>query len=100
MPTTKACCQAIIDQINFSDELTTRPMMGEFLLYYRGVLVGGIYDGQLLLKETPHNASCGLERVVPYPGAKRTMYCIDPSDPVLARELIMVAYADLAKAKK
>ena len=35
------------------DEITYRSMMGEYILYYRGKIFGGIYDDRFLVKETP-----------------------------------------------
>lgn len=62
----------ILEQLSGLDGIAYRAMMGEFILYYRGRIVGGIYDDRLLVKPVksakrclPH-ASCEL----PYPGAK------------------------------
>ena len=40
----------ILEQLSDLDKITYKPMMGEFMLYYRGKLVGGIYDDRLLVK--------------------------------------------------
>ena len=40
----------ILEQLSDLDEITYKPMMGEFMLYYRGKLIGGIYDDRLLVK--------------------------------------------------
>ena len=50
----------------------SRPMMGEFILYYRGVIVGGIYDDRLLVKPTPAAAAylSGARLETPYEGGK------------------------------
>ena len=40
----------ILEQLSEADEITYRPMMGEYLLYYRGKLFGGIYDNRFLVK--------------------------------------------------
>ncbi len=96
MSTTKEDCALILDQINFSGDITARPMMGEYLVYYRGVLVGGIYDGELLIKETPGNAGHGLERRLPYASAKRTMYIVDYlEDFARIQGIIETAYVEL-----
>ena len=69
MATKKETLDALL---TVSDEITARPMMGEYLLYFHGKLFGGLYDDQLLLKPTP-----GLRTLlpdasmkVPYEGAK------------------------------
>ena len=47
-----------------------RPMMGEFLLYYNGILFGGIYDDRLLIKKTKTNKNFLLNEELPYEKAK------------------------------
>ena len=54
-------------------------MMGEFLLYADGVLLGGIYDDRLLVKITPGNNGFGMSEALPYEGAKK-MYLVDEVD--------------------
>lgn len=51
--------------------------MGEYSLYLDGVLIGGIYDNRLLLKETAENIKYELPRVIPYDSAKRTMVHVE-----------------------
>lgn len=97
MSTTKDTCAYILDLIALPDDVTARPMMGEFLLYYRGVLIGGIYDDRLLLKETPAVAQYQLPQVLPYSSAKRTMYNVeDLDDRARLQEMIVATYQDLA----
>lgn len=43
----------ILDQLSGLDDITFRPMMGEYLLYFRGKLFGGIYDNRFLVKPVP-----------------------------------------------
>ena len=72
MASTKEYRDYILEQLKaagFSD-VRCRPMMGEYLLYVDGVLVGGIYDDRLLLKKCSANETFGMEEVEPYPGAK------------------------------
>ena len=71
----------ILEQLSGSDDVSYRPMMGEFILYYRGKIVGGIYDDRLLVKKTKSAlklmpaAICEL----PYEGAKE-MLLVDEVD--------------------
>lgn len=96
MTTSKSYQEFILECLAL-DDISTRPMMGEYLLYYRGVLVGGLYDEQLLLKEVPGTAKYNLEQVLPYAGAKRTMYLVeDLDDKDKLKELILATYAELA----
>ena len=43
----------VLDQLSELDDISYRAMMGEFILYYRGKIVGGIYDDRLLVKAVP-----------------------------------------------
>ena len=55
MATSKEYKDFIIEQLNLLDDITCKSMMGEFLLYYNGVLFGGIYDNRLLVKRVETN---------------------------------------------
>ena len=50
MATTKDYKDFILEQFNLLDNITCKSMMGEYLLYYNGLLFGGIYDDRLLVK--------------------------------------------------
>ena len=52
MASTKAYLDFILDQISGLDEITYRAMMGEYIIYYRGRIVGGVYDDRFLVKPT------------------------------------------------
>ena len=52
MATDKEFLTFVLDQLN-DPQITTRPMMGEYVLYYAGKPVGGLYDDRLLVKITP-----------------------------------------------
>jgi len=88
MATTKEYRDFILEKLNLLDEITCKPMMGEYLLYYRGILFGGIYDERLLVKITDTNRSFSLEEAIPYKGAK-PMYLIDTEDKEEIRKIII-----------
>jgi len=79
MATTKDYKDFILEQLNVLDDITCKPMMGEYLLYYKNVLFGGIYDDRLLVKITDANKKYNLEESTPYDGAKN-MYLVDDVD--------------------
>ena len=56
----------IIEQLSLLDGITYKPMMGEFMLYYNGLIFGGIYDDRLLVKKVDTNEEYGFEEVIPY----------------------------------
>ena len=72
MPTGKGILNFIIGQLSGIDGLSSRAMMGEYILYVGGKIVGGIYDDRLLVKPTESAKRlmpCASEEI-PYDGAK------------------------------
>jgi len=61
------------------EEVSWRPMMGEFILYFRGKVVGGVYDDRLLVKPTRSARALlpDAPRELPYPGAKEMLLVED-----------------------
>ena len=51
MASTKDYKDFILEQLSLLDDITCKPMMGEYMLYYKGLLFGGIYDDRLLVKK-------------------------------------------------
>ena len=98
--------QFVLEQLSGLEEITYRPMMGEYLLYYRGKLVGGIYDDRLLVKPSPAAAARLPEATyeAPYPGAKPMLLVDRPLDPAFLEDLFCAMYLALpdpgAKRKK
>lgn len=82
MPTSKEYLTYILEQIRNPEEITYRQMMGEYLLYYRGTLIGGLYDNRLLIKPTPAARSflSSAPHEEPYPGAKPLLLVEDIDD--------------------
>lgn len=79
MATTKDYKEFILDELSLLDNITCKPMMGEYLLYYNGTLFGGIYDDRLLVKIVNNNSKYHMEEVIPYDNAK-PMYLVDDVD--------------------
>lgn len=98
MSTSKDEINQILEKLNPIGDFTIRPMMGEYLLYYNGILVGGVYDNRLLIKKSDSNANCNLPEEIPYDTAKRTMYHITNFDDLdQIKTIITNAYNDLKK---
>lgn len=74
MASSKDYLAFVLDQFANPD-VTFKPMMGEFLLYYKGKLFGGIYDDRFLIKPTKEALSFmpDAKRELPYPGAKEML---------------------------
>ena len=79
MATTKEYRNFIVEQLSVLDIITCKPMMGEYLLYYDGLLFGGVYDDRLLVKIVENNKKYQMEEAIPYKGAK-PMYLVDDVD--------------------
>ena len=79
MPSNKEHLARALGALAGDGEVTYRQMMGEYMIYCRGKLVGGVYDNRLLLKRTPSaerilaESECGVRRAVPYEGAKEQL---------------------------
>ena len=95
MPSRKEYKDFILEQLSLSEDITFKPMMGEYLLYKNGVLFGGIYDDRLLIKITKSNAKYGLEKAVPYDGAKPMLLVEDVDDKEKLRNIVLDTYKDL-----
>ena len=79
MDTTKDYRDFILEQLNLLDNITCKSMMGEYLLYYNGILFGGIYDDRLLVKIVDNNKKYNMQESIPYESAK-PMYLVDDVD--------------------
>jgi len=97
MATTKDYRDFVLEQLNLLDNITCKSMMGEYLLYYNGVLFGGIYDDRLLVKIVDNNKKYNMQESIPYDGAK-PMYLVDDVDnQEILRDIILDTYKDLNK---
>ena len=105
MASTKNYLDYVLEQLAEREDITFRPMMGEYILYCRGKPVGGVYDDRLLLKATPTAlrllAESGLEAPLerPYDGAKE-MLLADVDRPELLRRLVHAVADELPAARK
>lgn len=79
MASSKDIRDFVLEQLNELGNITCKPMMGEFMLYYNGVIFGGIYDDRLLVKKTETNKKYNMQESIPYPSAK-SMYLVEDID--------------------
>jgi len=95
--TTKDYRDFIIDSLSLLDNITYKPIMGEYLLYYKNTLFGGIYDDRFLVKRVDNNNKYNMEEAIPYKGAK-PMYLVDDVDNKdLLKEIVIDTYNGLKK---
>lgn len=84
----------ILELLREVDGVTYKKMMGEYILYKKGVIFGGIYDDRFLVKKSKSYEDSGFKEIVPYPNAK-AMLLIDSEDPDEIKEIVDQIYKDL-----
>lgn len=101
MASTKAYLDFILDQLSRLDEITYRAMMGEYIVYYRGRIVGGVYDDRFLVKPTKSAAAMmpDAERELPYEGAKEMLLVDNVDDREFLQKLLDAMYEELPAPK-
>ena len=97
MATTKEYRDFIIEQLNLLEDITYKQMMGEYLLYYKSVLFGGIYDDRLLVKIVDGNKKYKMNEAIPYEGAKPMYFVEDVDNQEILKEIVIDTYNDLKK---
>ena len=93
MASTKDYRDFVLDQLSLLNNIICKPMMGEYLLYYKGIFFGGIYDDRLLVKIVNSNKKYNMKESVPYKNAK-SMYLVSNID---NREVLKKIVLDTCK---
>lgn len=101
MASSKEYLAFILEQLSGLEDVSYRAMMGEFILYYRGRIVGGIYDDRLLVKPVNAAVRCLPEapRKLPYEGAKEMLLVEEVDDKVFLTGLFEAMYNELPAPK-
>ena len=101
MATAKEYLEFIKEQLSGLDEIEYRPMMGEYIIYYRGRIAGGIYDNRLLVKSTKsavaYMPTASYE--LPYEGAKEMLLVDEVDNREFLTGLFKAMYEDLPAPK-
>ncbi|MBO7503348.1 MAG: TfoX/Sxy family protein [Clostridia bacterium] len=102
MPSSLGYFEFVLDQLSSLDDVSCRAMMGEYIIYYRGKIVGGIYDDRFLVKETASSKAMmpDATREIPYDGAKEMLLVEEIDNREFLRELIEAMYPELPETKK
>ena len=102
MASSKEYLDFILEQISELDDVSYRAMMGEYILYYRGKIIGGIYDDRFLVKPTKSAVAMmpNAEMELPYDGAKEMLLVDDVDNKEFLRELLEAMYSELPAPKK
>lgn len=103
MASSKEHVDYVIEQLNIATDgnVSSRAMMGEYVVYYRDKVIGGIYNDRLLVKVTKASqemlAKAPLE--IPYQGAKEMFKIEDPEDHTFIAALFEAMYPELPARK-
>ena len=102
MASSKEYLQFILEQLSELEEITYRAMMGEFIIYYRGKIVGGIYDDRLLVKPVKSAISymSTVSYELPYEGAKEILFVDEVDNKEFLTGLFNAMYEELPIPKQ
>ena len=102
MASSKEYLDFILEQLSELSDVTYRAMMGEYIIYYRGKIVGGIYDDRLLVKPTKSAVAMmpNADMELPYDGAKEMLLVDDVDNKKFLQELLETMYKELPAPKK
>ena len=102
MASSKEYLNFILEQLSGLDDISYKSMMGEFIIYYRGKIVGGIYDDRFLIKPTASAKALMPEAdmELPYEGAKEMILVDNVDNKAFLQELLNSMYPELPEPKK
>ncbi len=102
MASSKEYLEFIMEQLSLLDDVSCRAMMGEYILYYRGKVIGGIYDDRFLVKPTKSALALmpDADMELPYEGAKEMILVDNVDDKKFLKELFDAMFEELPAPKK
>ena len=102
MASSKNYVDFILEQLSELEDISYRAMMGEYIIYYRGKIVGGIYDDRFLVKPTKSALAMmpNADRERPYEGAKEMLLVDNVENKEFLSELLETMYDELPGLKK
>ena len=102
MPSTKNYLDFIIEQLSLAQGITYRAMMGEYIIYCRGKVIGGIYDDRFLIKPVASAVEMMPDAAyeLPYEGAKEMLLVDNIDDREFLKKLVEAVYEELPEPKK
>jgi len=102
MASSKKYLEYILDQLSDLEDISYRAMMGEYIIYYRGKIIGGIYDDRFLIKPTKTATKMmpNADMELPYEGAKEMLLVDDVENKEFLGELFEAMYEELPTPKK
>ena len=101
MGSTKEYLDFILEQLSETEGVAHRAMMGEYILYFRGKIIGGIYDNRFLIKPTDSALRMmpDAELELPYEGARKMLLVDNVENRAFLSELIQAVWEELPAPK-
>ena len=102
MASSKEYLDYVLEQLSGADEITYRAMMGEYIIYYRQKVIGGIYDDRFLVKniKSARDMMPDADLELPYEGAKEMLLVDDIENKDFLKKLMEAMYEELPAPKK
>lgn len=102
MASSKEYLEFILEQLSLLEEITYKSMMGEYIIYYKGKIMGGIYDDRFLVKQTKSSLKLmpDADLELPYEGAKEMILVDDVDNKEFLKKLFNAMYPELPQPKK
>lgn len=102
MASSKEYLDFVLEQLSELEDISFRAMMGEYIIYYRGKVMGGIYDDRFLVKQTKSSLKMmpDADLELPYEGAKEMIMVDDVDNRDFLKELFEAMYKELPAPKK
>ena len=102
MSSSKEYLDFVLEQLSELEEITYRAMMGEYIIYYQGKIVGGIYDDRLLVKPVKSAVALMPDATfeLPYKGAKEMLLVNNVDNKNFLSQLFNAMYDELSALKK
>ena len=100
MASSKSYLNFILNQLSELENITYRAMMGEYIIYYNGKIIGGVYDDRLLVKPIRSALAYmkNIEYAQPYDGAKEMLVVNDVDDKQYLVDLFKAIYTELQQS--
>ena len=101
MASSKDFLEFVLEQLSNLPDITYRAMMGEFIIYYHGKIIGGIYDNRLLVKplESVFKIIPNATMEIPYDGGKPMIMIPDVENTEILEQVFNLLYSELPDTK-
>lgn len=102
MASSKEYLEYVLEQLSKLEDVSYRAMMGQYILYYKGKVIGGIYDDRFLVKPTKSAVKMmpDAKNELPYEGAKEMLLVDDIDNKDFLKDLLKAMYEELPNPKR